>query len=137
MLDKTKIYVFYSKDFREPTLLLSGEHAALEMLITKLEKAQREKVIKISLNSDPLFVFVSNIEVLLEINVNPCGMSVNSRNGKEIFSWSTSHRHLEEFIQRIKNVIASNIPCHAYLDTGALDSIDIIVSTGEYQFLSI
>jgi hypothetical protein len=47
-----------------------------------------------------------------------------------IAAWLLTPTLARRFAQRIREVIHTKVPCHAYLD---VDSIDIIASSGEYE----
>jgi hypothetical protein len=111
-------------DFAEPTLLILGEAASLNWLAERIEARQ-----SFDLATAPV-VKLANVRLLLEPTDNAGTLT---REGKK-FVWKLSLSESQEVAAQLRELAASHVPAHAYLDPKTNSAgVEVVASKGEYS----
>lgn len=111
-------------DFAEPTLLIIGEATTLNLLADYIQMRQ-----SVDMETLP---FVRMVGIRLVIAQSH--RESNLRRADSLFTWEIASLDSSGIVEQLRELAASAIPAHAYLDVVVnAAGVQIVASNGEYE----
>ncbi|MDI1227065.1 MAG: hypothetical protein PSY14_05220 [bacterium] len=125
-MDKLKFGFF--EDFADPTFLPLGEGD--DFLHLKDALSQVLSGTSVELEKDNRFQSTNDTRVQIFLGDKPSGMRKVDKDNA-YFEWRLTKIEIEDFLEKIVVVLASDQACHHYLDADE-DAVAVVISNGEY-----
>lgn len=112
-------------DFAEPTLLLVGDAQSFAWLARQIDARQ---------SIDFAEVPNQTRQVRISLRLAPRARTGCLRRRADVLDWEISAAEAQQFAQQLRELAASVLPAHAYLDPESnIAGVQVVASKGEYD----